>query len=428
MINNDQDALRAKVAEGVKRRRRFETVFRRFGLFSVCLGLFFLCAMLIQIISSGVGAFQQTYIYLEVDYDPRVLLMVDPTNEDQLAIANFDGTIQHSFQQRFNQLETKSAAREAKALVSVTSAFEIRDAIVAEPALIGQKRGFWLLADDDVDIYYKSRSDGDAYRERLSDGQLELIAELDDAEQIEVRFNRVFFSSGDSAEPEAAGILGALIGSMLTLAITLVLSFPIGIASAIYMEEYAPKNWFTDFVEVNINNLAAVPSVVFGLLGLAIFLSWFGLPRSVPLVGGMVLTLMTLPTIIITSRAAIKAVPQSIRDAAYSMGASKMQVIMHHVLPIAMPGMLTGTILGLAQALGETAPLLMIGMVAFIVDIPGSMMDPATVLPVQIFLWADAPERAFIERSSAAIMVLLVFLLAMNACAVWLRRKLEKRL
>jgi len=244
---------------------------------------------------------------------------------------------------------------------------------------------------------------------------------------VEKKFNSILFTNSDSREPELAGIKGAIMGSILTLLVTLVLSFPIAVATAIYLEEFAPRNKFTDFIEVNINNLAAVPSVIFGLLGLAIFINFFGMPRSVPLVGGFVLTLMTLPTIIISSRASIKAVPPSIREAALGMGASKVQTVIHHVLPLAMPGMLTGTIIGMAQALGETAPLLMIGMVAFIVDIPAGITDPATVLPVQIFLWSDSPERAFVEKTSAAIMVLLTFLICMNSLAVWLRKRLERR-
>src|SRR5690606_20144633 len=232
---------------------------------------------------------------------------------------------------------------------------------------------------------------------------------------------------GDSREPEMAGLWGAVVGSFFTMLVTLALSFPIGVAAAIYLEEFAPKNRFTDFIEVNINNLAAVPSIIFGLLGLAVFIGFFGMPRSVPLVGGIVLTLMTLPTIIISARAAIKAVPPSIREAALGLGASKMQVVLHHVLPLAMPGMLTGAIIGMAQALGETAPLLMIGMVAFIVDIPSGPVSPATVLPVQIYLWADSPEASFVALTSAAIMVLLTFLIMMNTFAVILRKRLERR-
>ncbi len=262
---------------------------------------------------------------------------------------------------------------------------------------------------------------------RLTDKQIGWLHLMQDRGQIESAINSAFFTTGDSREPELAGIWGAAVGSFWTLMVTLVLSFPIGVMAAVYLEEFAPKNKWTDLIEVNINNLAAVPSIVFGLLGLAVFLNVFGLPRSAPVVGGLVLTLMTLPTIIIASRAALKSVPPSIREAALGMGASRIQAMTHHVLPLALPGMLTGTIIGMAQALGETAPLLMIGMVAFIVDIPGGPTDPATVLPVQIFLWADAPERAFVERTSAAIMVLLGFLITMNMAAVFLRKKFETR-
>ncbi|HET8728206.1 MAG TPA: phosphate ABC transporter permease PstA, partial [Alphaproteobacteria bacterium] len=244
---------------------------------------------------------------------------------------------------------------------------------------------------------------------------------------VSAHFNTRFFTSADSRDPEMAGIWGAVKGSFFTLLVTLALSFPVGIAAAVYLEEFAPRNRVTDFIEVNINNLAAVPSIVFGLLGLAVFIQAFGLPRSAPLVGGLVLALMTLPVIIIAGRAALNAVPPSIREAALGMGASPLQTVLHHVLPLAMPGIMTGTIIGMARALGETAPLLMIGMVAFIVTPPGGFTDPATALPVQIFIWADSPERAFVERTSAGIMVLLGFLIAMNGLAVWLRKRFERR-
>ena len=244
---------------------------------------------------------------------------------------------------------------------------------------------------------------------------------------IEKKFNVSFFSNGDSRNSEEAGILGAMVGSFLALMVTIIAAFPLGVMSAIYLEEFAPKNKFTNFIEVNINNLAAVPSIVFGLLGLAIFLNFFGLPRSSPLAGGLVLALMTLPTIIISSRVAIKSVPPSIREAAMGVGASKMQSVFHHVMPLAIPGILTGTIIGMARALGETAPLLMMGMVAFIVDVPQSITDPSTVLPAQIFLWSDQPERGFEEKTASATIILLGFLLTMNALAVFLRYKYERK-
>lgn len=286
-----------------------------------------------------------------------------------------------------------------------------------------------MLADDVVDMLMKgvtTRSSPEVER-RLSDQQIAWVDRLEQDGALALRFNRAFFSNGDSRDPEQAGVRGALFGSFLTLLITLVLSFPIGVAAAVYLEEFAPRNRLTDIIEVNINNLAAVPSIVFGLLGLAVFIGFFGLPRSAPLVGGLVLTLLTLPTIIIASRAALKAVPPSIREAALGMGASRIQTVAHHVLPLAMPGMLTGAIIGMARALGESAPLLMIGMVAFIVDVPKGVMDSATALPVQVFLWSDLPERAFVERTSGAIIVLLLFLLIMNATAVVLRNRFEKR-
>ena len=262
---------------------------------------------------------------------------------------------------------------------------------------------------------------------KVSDNQIVWIEELREKGAIETRFNNRFFSAGDSREPELAGIWGAAVGSFWTMLVTFALSFPIGVLAAIYLEQFAPKNRLTDFIEVNINNLAAVPSIVFGLLGLSVFLGVFGVPRSAPLAGGIVLALMTLPTIIIASRAAIRAVPPSILDAAMGLGASRLQAVFHHVLPLAMPGILTGTIIGMAQALGETAPLIMIGMVAFIVDIPTGITDSATVLPVQVFRWSDFPERAFEAKTAAAICVLLLFLVIMNAVAVFLRKRFERR-
>jgi phosphate transport system permease protein len=297
------------------------------------------------------------------------------------------------------------------------------------PSLLGKTERIWLPVDDDVDMLVKSQIDrtiGEGDR-RLKDYQIAWIDKLIADGRLEKRFNKQFFTSGDSREPELAGIRGALMGSLFTLMVTAVLSLPIGIASAIYLEEFAPRNQWTDIIEVNINNLAAVPSIVFGLLGLAVFINFFGLPRSSPLVGGLVLTLMTLPVIIIAGRSALKSVPPSIREAALGVGASQMQTVFHHVLPLAMPGMLTGAIIGMARALGESAPLLMIGMVAFIVDIPGSLTEPSTVLPVQIYLWADSSERGFVERTSAAILVLLAFLITMNGLAVYLRKRYERR-
>jgi phosphate transport system permease protein len=298
-----------------------------------------------------------------------------------------------------------------------------------DPDLIGQTLPVAMPTTSDVDMLIKGRIDRLVPEEqrRLSDAQIAWVDELVAQGRIEKAWNKALITSGDSRDPEMAGIWGAVKGSFYMLLVTLALSFPIGVAAAVYLEEFAPKNRWTDLIEININNLAAVPSIVFGLLGLAVFLNFMGLPRSAPLVGGLVLTVMTLPTVIISSRAALTSVPPSIREAALGMGASKMQTTFHHVAPLALPGMLTGTIIGMARALGESAPLLMIGMVAFIVDVPQSFTDPATALPVQVYLWADAPERAFVERTSAAILVLLAFLVAMNSLAIYLRRRFERR-
>jgi phosphate transport system permease protein len=314
-------------------------------------------------------------------------------------------------------------------LVSGSASFELQKSVVLDPALIGKTETRWLLASDAVDLLLKGHLDRklpEAERP-LSDQQLRWIDKLQAEGALALKLNKQFVTGGDSREPENAGIWGAVVGSFFMLALTLLLSFPIGVATAIYLEEFARRNRWTDLIEVNINNLAAVPSIVFGLLGLAVFIGFFGLPRSAPLVGAMVLTLLTLPTIIIASRAALKAVPPSIREAALGMGASKIQMVAHHVLPLAMPGMLTGTIIGMARALGESAPLLMIGMVAFIVDIPKGVTDAATALPVQVFLWSDSPERGFVEKTSGAIIVLLAFLVVMNTTAVILRKRFERR-
>lgn len=411
------------VHQGLEKRYRAERRFRALGLGAIIISLCFLSLVFISIISKGYTAFQQTYVKLDVTLDKTQL---DP---DNLRRANYPGMIKQAVRDMFPDVSGRRERRALTSLVSSGASFQLRDMVLENPDLIGQTVSIWVPADDDVDMLIKGHLDRDVPQSerRLNDQQIAWVDQLRADDRIEKKFNTAFFTHGDSREPEQAGIWGAAVGSFYTLVVTLLLSFPIGVAAAVYLEEFAPKNRWSDFIEVNINNLAAVPSIVFGLLGLAVFLNFFGLPRSAPVVGGLVLTLMTLPTIIIASRASLKSVPPSIREGALGVGASKMQMVAHHVLPLALPGMLTGTIIGMAQALGETAPLLMIGMVAFIVDIPGGFTDPATVLPVQIYLWADSPERGFVERTSAAIMVLLAFLISMNALAVFLRKKLERR-
>ena len=416
-----------KIQHSLKRRNRSEARFRWYGRLAVFIGLAAVATLFFDIIGKGHGAFKATYIKLEVHYDQALIDIDNLTDTEQMIAGNWQALPKVALREKFPNVSGRSDKRRLNNLLSSGAGFDLKDRLVANPHLLGRKESIWILADDDIDTYFKSWLAGEAYAARLSSKQVQWIEGLHQQGLIELQFNMNLFTRGDSREPEQAGIRGAVMGSLLTLVLTLMLSFPIGVAAAIYLEEFAPKNKWTDFIEVNINNLAAVPSIIFGLLGLAIFINFFHVPRSVPIVGGLVLTLMTLPTIIITSRAAIKSVPPSIREAALGMGASKVQMVLHHVLPLALPGMLTGAIIGMAQALGETAPLLMIGMVAFIVDIPGSFTDPATVLPVQIFLWADSPERAFIEKTSAAIMVLLTFLIIMNTSAVWLRKRLERR-
>ncbi|WP_290525944.1 phosphate ABC transporter permease PstA [Alcanivorax sp.] len=415
-----------KVRKTLARRYRAEKRFKAFGVGSIAVGLMALVLLFTDIIGKGHSAFVEHEIQLPITFDAEVLDVSNPRDEDELNYGNYQGVIRDALAERFPSVEGRQDTRALNQLVSTGAGYALRDMLREDPSLLGETRTLWLLADDDVDLFLKAN---EKQREdsRLNAKQREWVAELEASGETRVVFNQSLFSYGDSREPEQAGILGAILGSLFTMIVTLVLSFPIGVAAAVYLEEFAPKNKFTDFIEVNINNLAAVPSIIFGLLGLAVIIGLFGLPRSVPLVGGIVLTLMTLPTIIISSRAAIKAVPPSIRQAALGLGASKMQVVLHHVLPLALPGMLTGAIIGMAQALGETAPLLMIGMVAFIVDLPAGPLDAATVLPVQIYLWADSPEQSFEALASAAIMVLLAFLITMNTLAVVLRKRLERR-
>nr|VFK23236.1 MAG: phosphate ABC transporter membrane protein 2, PhoT family [Candidatus Kentron sp. MB]VFK28387.1 MAG: phosphate ABC transporter membrane protein 2, PhoT family [Candidatus Kentron sp. MB]VFK74227.1 MAG: phosphate ABC transporter membrane protein 2, PhoT family [Candidatus Kentron sp. MB] len=411
------------------KRHRAAERFRLYALCSVWLGLGFVLLLFVNIVSNGYSAFQQTFVRLPIVFDQELLDPKGARDPDVLSRANYGGLIKAALRAQFPEVKTRRDKKMLYGLVSSGAALELRDLVLREPDVIGATRAIWVPADDDLDMLIKGHIDRSTpeLARRIKDKQLVWIDKLLEQGAIEKRFNITFFTAGDSREPELAGIRGAIMGSLFTLLITLALSFPLGVATAVYLEEFAPKNRWTDLIEININNLAAVPSVVFGLLGLGVFINFFGVPRSVPLVGGLVLTLMTLPTIIIAGRAALLSVPPSIREAALGVGASRMQALVHHILPLALPGMLTGAIIGMARALGESAPLLMIGMVAFIVDIPSSAMDPATVLPVQVYLWADSPERAFVERTSAAIMVLLAFLIIMNAGAVLLRKRFERR-
>lgn len=423
-MSSTTETVKSSLAKRYARERRF----RMWGLASIIASGAFLVLLLGNIITKAIPAFSSTYVRIDFPLTPDVLRLADnPSNED-IAKARYSRVVRQALRDMFPEVTERRQTRALYQLVSAQAEFSLADAVIANPDLIGTTHSMWVLADDDLDTYRKTASLHSLPEtdRRFKDHQVAWLNRLESENRVTTRFNWTFFERGDSREPELAGIRGALVGSFYTLVVTLILSFPIGVGAAIYLESFATKSRLTDMIEVNINNLAAVPSIVFGLLGVAVFINFLHMPRSAPLVGGIVLSLMTLPTIIIASRAAIKSVPPSIADAALGLGASRMQAITHHVLPLAMPGILTGTIIGMAQALGETAPLLMIGMVAFIVDVPAGITDPATVLPVQVYLWSDSPERAFTERTSAAIVVLLVFLIMMNALAVYLRKRFER--
>jgi len=394
-----------------------EKLFKFSTIVTTMLGILLLISILGGLAYQSKNAFQQSYIQLDLKipaYD----------NEQPPSSLSVQLAIKDALYQLFPDVQSVGDKRLLAKLISNGAKYEISEVITQLPQL--SVASLDILADDELDGYMKS-GDSRASRQtfRLNDKQIKWAEQLIAQGRVKLKFNTNFFSNGDSRDPERAGILGAIVGSFYALLVAFLISFPLGIATAIYLEEFAPKNRYTDFIEININNLAAVPSIIFGLLGLVIFIQFFGLPRSTPLVGGLVLSLMTLPTIIIASRAALKAVPPSIRESALALGASKIQTTTHHVVPMAMPSMLTGSIIGMAQALGETAPLLIIGMMAFIVDIPGALTDPATALPIQIYLWADSPERAFVDRTAGAIVVLLVFLVVMNLFAILARKAFE---
>ncbi|MCD4662920.1 phosphate ABC transporter permease PstA [Agrobacterium sp.] len=417
---------------GIKRRYAAERRFRAYGMAAISFGLIFLFLLLWSVVSKGYTAFQQTMITVPVEFSE---LIIDPKNERaanpaKLMTANYPVLARDAVAKVLGVAPTDRAGlRAVNVMISDSVRTQLRDIVVADPAVIGTTRNVTLLASGDVDSAFKGQVDltVDEANRRISNQQLGWMNQLAEGGQLGKHFNTGIFVNGNSSRPEAAGVGVALIGSFYMMMIVLVLSLPIGVAASIYLEEFAPKNRLTDLIEVNINNLAAVPYIVYGLLGLSVFINFMGFPRSASLVGGLVLTLMTLPTIIIATRAALKAVPPSIRAAALGLGASKMQTIFHHVLPLAMPGILTGTIIGLAHALGETAPLLLIGMVAFVANYPTTPMDPSTALPVQIYMWANEAERAFVERTSGAIIILLLFLIVMNVGAILLRRRFERR-
>ena len=419
----------AKMTARLKRRHQAEKRFRLYGLISIVGALVFLVVLLGSIVGKGYSAFMQTEIALSIYFDPAKIDPEGKRDESVLAAADYAALSRQALMETLALSNPdRQTRRKLGGLLSQGADYILRDRVMNDPSLIGTSQTIWLPTSANVDQLFKGHISRDQeLGGRFDEEQLGWIDSLSEKGAFRSSFNTWLFSSGDSRQPELAGIRGALVGSLLVLAVTFALSFPMGVGAAIYLEEFAPKNRWTDMIEVNINNLAAVPSIIFGLLALEMFLNVFGMPRSAPLVGGLTLSLLCLPTIIIAGRVALRAVPSSIRAASLGLGASKLQTISNHVLPLAMPGIMTGSIIAMARALGETAPLLMIGMVAFIVDVPKTVTDPSTVLPVQIYLWSASPERAFVERTSAAIMILLAFLIVMNLTAVVLRKKFEKR-
>ncbi|MFN3815187.1 phosphate ABC transporter permease PstA [Brevundimonas sp.] len=415
----------AQLRKSLKRRHARERRFKLYGVLAIAIAIGFLALLLGRIIEQGHTAFWTHTVQTEVYLDPA---RIDPAYPEG---TNFDQLVAEQQLVRLGMQDdvAMTASRDMRQLMSAGVAFEMQRVVRENPDRIGERITVTLPIGADADLYYKGELDGEGEEQfrRLNDRQIFWLDQMREQGRIQGQFNTGLFTRSDSTQPELAGVLGAVVGSALMLLVTASLALPIGVGAAIYLEEFAPKGRITDIIEVNINNLAAVPSIVYGLLGLAVFINWMHLPRSSPLVGGLVLALMALPTVIIATRSALKAVPPSIREAALAMGASRTQAVFHHVLPLAMPGVMTGAIIAMAHALGETAPLLLIGMVSFVPGVPEAITSPSSALPVLVFIWENASERAFHERTAAAIMVLLVFMIIMNAAAIYLRRRFERR-
>ena len=417
------------IKKSLMKRHLAESRFKTYGILGIISATVFLIVILSTIFIEGKSAFKSTYIKLDVFFDPSIIDPDGTRDIDEIRFANYRKVIKNSLKNYFPEVTGKEEMKSLTELISSSEEENLMQAVLTNNDLIGANKKVWLKASSKIDIIHKNSEMKDLSESNrlISDKELEWFDKLTRNGDVKFSLNKIFFLKADSTEPEQAGILGSILGSFFTLVITLILSFPIAVAAGVFLEELAPKNRLTDIIEININNLAAVPSIIFGLLGLAIFLNVMHLPRSAPIVGGMVLALMTLPTIIIATRVSLKAVPPSIREAAVGLGATKFQSVIHHVLPLAIPGIATGTIIGMSRALGESAPLLLIGMVAFIVDIPGSFTDSATVLPVQIYLWKSTAARGFVELTAAGVIVLLTFLILMNALAIYVRNKFEKK-
>ena len=412
----------------LNKRYKDEKRFQFYGKSAISIALLFLAIFIFKIFSTGYTAFQKTWILVPINFNSEELYLDENPTPEDLADAEFYDLALIEVA-KLDPDANEDQENEIKKMFSYIFDREIKEHLLKNPSLLGKTDEVFLTASDDLDQVFKGNYPRDLPEDqrRVSDYQLKIFDRLVEEEKVVSKFNVSFFTYADSREAELAGIASSVMGSFFSILVCLMIAFPVAVLAAIYLEEFAPKNRLTDFIEVNINNLAAVPSIVFGLLGLGILLAVFHLPRSTPLVGGITLSLMTLPTIIIAARASLKAVPPSIREAALAMGASRMQTTLHHTVPLSMPGTLSGTIIGLAQALGETAPLILIGMVAFVNTIPASPLDPAASLPVQIYIWAESAERGFVEKVSACIMVLLIFLVLMNLFAQIIRHKFEKK-
>ncbi len=425
MTEAEREIRRQALSAGLKRRHARERRFRLYGVLAIAVAIGFLLLLLGRIVDQGRHAFYTHEITALIHFDPARIDAAYPEG------SNFEQMAAEQQLARFGITDDpqNNASRAMRGLFSSELKFRAAAMVRRDPSIIGQSTPVSFPVSDDADLYLKGAINRDTAEDqrRLSDQQLAWIDRLKAEGAIRTRFNSVLFLNGDSTQPELAGVLGAVVGSILMLTVTALLAIPIGVGAAIYLEEFAPRNRLTALIEVNINNLAAVPSIVYGLLGLALFINWAHLPRSSPLVGGLVLALMALPTIIIATRSALKAVPPSIREAALAMGASRSQTVFQHVLPLAMPGVMTGAIISMAHALGETAPLLLIGMISFVPGIPGGVTEPAGALPSLVYIWENASERLFHERTAAAIMVLLAFMVVMNAAAIVLRRRFERR-
>ncbi len=412
----------------LRKRYAAETRFKRYGIISICAALLFVGLLIFKVLSEGSSAFVKTGIQLELNFDHKLLNISEKPSKEEIADIDFyDFTLQHIL--KVYPTNNRDEEKQLIKLFTSDFEFEVKNYFLSNMNILNKIVTVNITASSDLDQLHKGNYQRNIPEERrkISNFQLAIYDQLIKNKKITKIFNNYFLTKGDSRNPEIAGIGGAMLGSFFSILVCLIISFPIALLAAVYLEEFAPKNKFTDFIEININNLAAVPSIVFGLLGLGILLNVFELPRSTSLVGGITLALMTLPRIIIPCRASLKAVPPSIREAALAVGASKVQSVIHHVVPLAMPGTLSGTIIGLAQALGETAPLLLIGMVAFVVQVPGNPLDPSASLPIQVYLWSESAERGFVEKTSATIMVLLGFLIIMNSVAVYARQKFEKK-